>query len=207
MYTNLPTMSYYCLTRHPQQPHTSFIRVLTMIIILVALISCGESTLMNKSLETFTPPDVEIYYGDSITFLCVPEISGISYAVIGDTSVQMLELVTQYTPQDNPSIYHILIGTNDISINIHGSLLSRLDKAMSILDGTVYVMSILPTNNTIKNDNIKIMNEYIKKLVINRGHEFLDTYNIMLDKKGILNPLYSNDGLHLNNLGCDKLFN
>jgi lysophospholipase L1-like esterase len=178
-------------------------------LILIALIlsiflACGMDPRENA--RNFMPVDADVYHGDSISALCANWITGTVRAIPGSTSKDMLNVITQYAPVDNPSAYHILIGTNDITQDIHAGLIERLEQALTMLEGDVYVMSILPTNYAPKNEIIRYMNEKIRILTELHGHTYLNAHDTLANVDGSLNMSYSYDGLHLNDTGCKMIF-
>jgi acyl-CoA thioesterase I len=121
-----------------------------------------------------------------------------------------------------PSAVVILAGTNDIHRNHNGAILNVVrDNLSSMVELAqvhsirVVLASLLPVNNhsngkdgkpilqTIKRrpENIKILNEWIKKYANENRLAYLDYYNTMVDKQDILRPELSFDGLHPNKDG------
>ncbi len=116
-----------------------------------------------------------------------------------------------------PSKLFIKIGINDISQNIpteiivkNISTIIKTVKAKSPFT-KIYIHSILPTNDNVKNfypdaynknDKVKLVNGQIKKLARNNTIIYININKIFTDKQGKLDVKYADsDGLHINDVG------
>jgi len=171
-----------------------------------------------------------VFMGDSITDLWdEPRFGGffpgkpyIDRGISGQTTPQMLLRFRQDVIALKPKVVVILAGTNDIASNtgpmpitaIEDNLasMSELARAHGI---RVVLSSILPISDYEKNkegkpiirsvqrppDEIKALNEWMKRYVSENGLTYLDYFSAMVDEKGFLKEELSEDGLHPNAKG------
>lgn len=77
----------------------------------------------------------------------------------------------------------------------------------------VMVQSIYPTDREKVNVKVKYVNERLYKYCKENSIEYIDLYDKLLNEQQIMNPKYSDDGLHPNKLGygiilkeiCEKI--
>lgn len=173
-----------------------------------------------------------VFMGDSITDAWDdPKYSGffpgkpyIDRGIGGQTTPQMLLRFRADVIALQPKVVVILAGTNDIAGNtgpmtsqaIEDNLtaMSELAQAHKI---RVVLSSILPVSDYEKSkegkpiirtaqrppDQIKALNEWLKKYAAVTGAVYLDYYSAMVDEKGFLKDELSEDGLHPNQKGYD----
>jgi acyl-CoA thioesterase-1 len=118
----------------------------------------------------------------------------------------------------HPETVVILGGTNDlargtplISIQNNYQMMSDLARDYRI---KVIFASVLPVSDYHKADNalyersitrppifINALNDWIEKLCQQRGHIYLDYFNVVRDNRGMLQADLSDDGLHPNSKG------
>src|SRR5947209_7063136 len=171
-----------------------------------------------------------VFMGDSITDLWdEPRFGGffpgkpyIDRGISGQTTPQMLLRFRADVIALKPKVVVILAGTNDIASNtgpmpigaIEDNLasMSELARAHGI---RVVLSSILPISDYEKNkegkpiirsvqrppDEIKALNEWMKRYVSENGLTYLDYFSAMVDDKGFLKEDLSEDGLHPNAKG------
>jgi lysophospholipase L1-like esterase len=168
-----------------------------------------------------------VFLGDSITefwnlseyFADMPYINR---GVRGQTTSQMLIRFRPDVIALQPRTVVILGGTNDIIRNHNGAILNVVrDNLSSMVELaqvhgiSVVLASLLPVSNhsngkdgkpilqTIKRrpEDIKILNEWIKKYANENRLTHLDYYNAMVDTQDLLRPELSFDGLHPNKDG------
>lgn len=110
-----------------------------------------------------------------------------------------------------PKKIFLLVGINDIALNIPtNTIYTNIEKIISKIkinskQTQIYLQSVLPTNPDIKNfpnhkkpEKIKDLNEKIKFLAKKHNINYIDLYSHFIIKNtDILNPKYTNDGLHL----------
>lgn len=119
----------------------------------------------------------------------------------------------------NPTKVFLLIGTNDIKEDPNEKeVVSNIQKIISEIQrlrpkAKVYLQSIYPVNNgddekvnknTVgdrSNDVIKSINKKLEKHYRNTDVTYIDVYSELANKEGNLDLKYTEDGLHLSNLG------
>lgn len=142
----------------------------------------------------------------------------------GQTTPQMLIRFRPEVIALHPKVVVILAGTNDISGNTGPTTLAAIeDNLASIteLAGAnkirVVLSSLLPISDYEKTregkpiirsgqrppEQIKALNEWIKKYAAANGAVYLDYYSAMADEKGFLKEELSEDGLHPNQKGYE----
>lgn len=168
-----------------------------------------------------------VFMGDSITDLWDdPKFGGffpgkpyIDRGIGGQTTPQMLLRFRPDVIALKPAVVLILAGTNDIAGNtgpttlqeIEGNLISMTELARA--NGIrVVLASLLPVSDYGKSkegtpfiqttqrppDQIKALNEWVKKYATENNLGYLDYYSAMVDEKGFLKEELSEDGLHPN---------
>lgn len=181
----------------------------------------------NKTAPPLKRENRVVFFGDSITefwnlsdyFAGMPHINR---GVAGQTTSQMLIRFRSDVIALKPSTVVILGGTNDINRNHNGAILNVVRDNLSSMVELAQVHSIrvvlaflLPVSNhsngkdrkpilqTVarRPEDIKILNEWIKKYANENRLTYLDYYNAMVDKQGLLRPELSFDGLHPNKDG------
>lgn len=131
--------------------------------------------------------------------------------ISGDTSEGVLYRLYQIT-RVQPAKVFLLIGINDLSKNISpDTVYANICKIVSTIrtkspKTKVYVQSILPVNNTFKTfsghtsrtSQVKDLNQRLEKICPKLGATFVDLFSTLKNPNDdLLNPLYTNDGLHL----------
>ncbi len=168
-----------------------------------------------------------VFLGDSITDSWDNSSNGgffpgkpyINRGISGQTTPQMLVRFRPDVVALKPDLVVILAGTNDIAGNTGPMTLESIeDNLASIAElarahGIRVVMSSVlpvsdyektadgqPRNQTTRRppEQIKALNEWMKKYAAENKLTYLDYYSAMIDDKGFLKDELSNDGLHPN---------
>ena len=177
----------------------------------------------NLQVEQFrsypnSPNDI-ILLGNSLTaYTNWNELLGIPNArnrgISGDTTFGILERIDEIT-EGKPAKIFILIGINDISRNVPSELILRnYRKIISYITRNspateLFIQTLLPVNNTFdryknhynKDEEIAEVNKGLKKLAKKEGITLIDLHPHFLDEYDRLDPLYTEEGLHLNAIG------
>jgi len=168
-----------------------------------------------------------VFMGDSITDFwklasTFPNKPYINRGISGQTTPQMLIRFRPDVIALKPTVVVILAGTNDIAGNtgpmpleaIENNFASMIDLARA--NGIRVVMaSVLSVNDYGKNregnpqnrttqrppEQIKALNEWLKKYAAQNEVTYLDYFSAMVDEKGFLKAELANDGLHPNDQG------
>lgn len=140
----------------------------------------------------------------------------INRGIAADNSFGVLERLEDVIVRQ-PSKLFMKIGINDISQNIpvevivkNISAIGKQIKAKSP-QTKIYVHSILPTNDNVKNeypdafnknDKVNAVNEQLRRMAKEHDFTYIDLNKELRDKKGKLDVKYAEpDGLHLNEMG------
>jgi lysophospholipase L1-like esterase len=168
-----------------------------------------------------------VFIGDSITdgWKLADYFPGKPYinrGISGQTTPQMLIRFRPDVIALRPAVVVILAGTNDIAGNTGPTTLAAIEDNLASmaelarLHGIrVVLASLLPVSDyghtrdgkPIKQtehrppDQIKSLNEWIKRYSVESGHTYLDYFNAMVDDRGMLKSELSDDGLHPNAKG------
>lgn len=179
-------------------------------------------TYLNQSAEH----EQVVFIGDSITEIYnigdlyagyTKSTGKIVYnrGISGDTSNRLLERLYNNALNIKPSHLVILIGTNDIALQIPNSTIADNVRAMletakeKSPDTKVILQAVYPTNKEMKdstaglrkNSVIAELNLLLQKISVNYGAEWIDLTKALSDDKGNLKEEYCYDGLHLNAQG------
>jgi lysophospholipase L1-like esterase len=166
-----------------------------------------------------TPKNCIVWLGDSITdggewSELFPNYNTMNRGISSDNTFGILYRLREVIRRKPKKIF-ILIGINDIARNIPDEVILRnyrkiIDSLQLQTPATkIYVQSILPTNNKYtqfknhqnKTEHIHYINRALKKLCEERNIYYVNLYDAFLDTEQKLNPLYTNDGLHLTGEG------
>ncbi|MHA2248653.1 MAG: GDSL-type esterase/lipase family protein [Candidatus Hodarchaeales archaeon] len=170
-----------------------------IIIIMLLLTACGNTGNNGRPAED----GERVFYGDSITHICQGYTDGLNRAVSGMTSDGVFKLTRHFKYTDGDADYTILIGVNDIFAGISEHYIYRMGRIIENIDGRdLVIISILPTRFGYMNAEIIELNNQLKGL----GVTVRDVYNDFTDDDGLLKIEYTNDGLHLNDKGCELLY-
>jgi len=171
-----------------------------------------------------------VFLGDSITDGWHNPANGgffpgkpyVNRGISGQTTPQMLIRFRPDVIALNPEVVVILAGTNDIAGNTGPMTLQSIeDNLASIAELArahgirVVFASLLPVSDYEKTadgqprnqttrrppEQIKALNEWMKKYAAENKLTYLDYYSAMVDDKGFLKDELSNDGLHPNAQG------
>lgn len=172
-----------------------------------------------------------VFFGDSITdgwklsdyFAGKPYINR---GIGGQTTPQMLIRFRPDVIALRPGAVVILAGTNDIAGNtgpttpqaIQDNLVSLVELARAN-NIRVILASLLPVSDYHKRadgkamvqtarrppEQIKALNEWIRRYATENGLTYLDYYSAMVDERGFLKEELSYDGLHPNRKGYEVM--
>ncbi|HWS00539.1 MAG TPA: GDSL-type esterase/lipase family protein [Prolixibacteraceae bacterium] len=196
--------------------------------LFVSLCSLGQNSKFGtyydqrKSLFEILPDTKNeiIFLGNSITdgsewSELIQNAKAKNRGISGDTSEGVLFRLYQVT-RVQPAKVFLLIGVNDLAKNISpDTVYVNICKIVSVISTKspktkVYVQSILPVNNTFKSfashtsrtPQVKDLNERLKNICPKLGATYVDLFSELKNPNDdLLNPMYTNDGLHLTGEG------
>ena len=175
-----------------------------------------------------------VFMGDSITDGWDNEGNGgffpgkpyVNRGISGQTTPQMLIRFRPDVIALKPKVVVILAGTNDIAGNTGPVTLEAIEDNLTSMaelaraNGIrVVFSSLLPVSDYEKNkegkqiirtvqrppEQIKALNEWMKRYAAANKMTYLDYYSAMIDDKGFLKDELSNDGLHPNVKGYEVM--
>jgi lysophospholipase L1-like esterase len=174
--------------------------------------------------------DRVVFLGDSITDSWDDPGNGgffpgkpyINRGISSQTTPQMLVRFRRDVILLQPKVVVILAGTNDIAGVTGPTTLDAIEDNLASMAELAHVhgirvilASLLPTNDFAKDkdgkpiiysknrppDQIRALNERIKKYAVGNGHVYLDYYSAMVDEQGSLRRDLTDDGIHANEKG------
>jgi lysophospholipase L1-like esterase len=140
----------------------------------------------------------------------------VNRGIAGDNTFGVLDRLNDVIVR-KPTKLFIKLGINDIAQNIPVDIIVKnmmtiVERVKKQSPGTqIYVHSILPTNDNVKNeypdafnknDVANLVNERIKQRATEKGFIYIDLSKELKDQQGKLDVKYADaDGLHLNPAG------
>lgn len=202
-------------------------KILIIIALIQALLIIGLVILIYKidnynTQLKFTIDDLKkeepvyLFLGDSITNqysleYYYPNLKTINSGINGNTTEHIIEDMKNRVFQHNPTDVFILIGINQIENDSVEKIVDDIIKITEEISKhdqeiNIYIQSIYPVNSQIENslsvhkDNKKIIeiNNKLKEFSEKNNIKYIDIYESLIDEDGNLNPIYTQDGLHLN---------
>ncbi|MCH5346615.1 MAG: sialate O-acetylesterase [Muribaculaceae bacterium] len=193
--------------------------ILSAVLGVTVMVSKDRGSLYGQRASLFELLPVDstdiVFLGNSITHYCewhellgMPNVKnrGISGDVV-DGFFERLDPVVK----GHPKKIFVMGGINDISHNLEADSVATL--MASLLDHIIensptteiYLQSALPINNDFnrykniigKDDVVVAYNKLLEQLAAERGITFINLYPLFVNEEGKLDPLYTNDGLHL----------
>jgi len=155
-----------------------------------------------------------VFWGDSILrqmelseWIECRNIKVINRAVGSDRTEHLLTTLLDIPSHVITNI--VLIGINDLNDpGIHrkpSTVAKNISRIAEILrtktNGTVYILSLLPTNKSRLNNNIKKVNSLLLSNQNSNDYIFLDFYASFCNINGLINEKYTYDGIHLTAAG------
>lgn len=194
------------------------------IILFISLIFINKINIKINNIYNIPikPNDNFLFLGDSITeFYQLNEfydnIPVVNSGVAGNQTDDILKNIDNRVTIYNPTKIFILIGTNDIETKDEKEIVEKIMKIVKKIREKrptcdIYIESILPINNSddikIKkevvgnrsNTKIKNTNNLLKKACKENNITYINIYDEFVEDNQ-LSLKYTNDGLHLSNLG------
>lgn len=197
-----------------------------LLIVATLVATCAveaQGTYIRQKMDHFAhlaiPSGKIVFLGDSITdFGDWTELFGnndiYNRGISGDQTVWALQRLDPII-ESAPRKVFIMIGTNDLAVDRSPQdVADNIFKMVKMLhEGSpatqIYVESLFPVNGVDfvgktgkkshweKGDEIVETNRIIKKRCEQEGIAYIDVYSHLVDSRGLLDPAYTNDGLHL----------
>ncbi len=159
-----------------------------------------------------------IFLGDSQTEQCewrellhLDSTVVLNRGITGDHVSGILARVDEIV-RHQPSKIFILAGINDLIFGKKPEAIAATYQEIIAAirtkspDSELFLQSVLPVNNTIKNigvtnETIQDLNRQIAGVAKDYALPYLDIYTELTDAGGNLSPQFTTDGIHLNGLG------
>ena len=205
------------------------ILVIVLIIALVLLMVSSRLNIDNSinSIEVINDKELVLFVGDSITdgydlskFYSYDNKVLINSGVGGYTTNNIIKRFKNLVEQYNPDKLFLMIGTNDIGDGTSKEdIIKNIDEIISMIkekepDTKIYLETIYPVNLDKRKHDKRRNNRYIsdinielKKYCEDNDVEYIDIYSHLVDKNDTLKSEYTEDGLHLNDLGYEIVTN
>lgn len=175
------------------------------------------------------PSENTVFLGDSITErapldeLYNSDIPIVNSGVGGNKTTDILNNLEDRVYKYNPARVFIQVGTNDLYEKIpNEEIASNIIKIAKLIhknvpNTTVYIESIYPISksndkkidsDTVgyrSNDNIEEINKLLKDYCKDNQCTYIDVYSNLLDEDKNLATKYTEEGLHLSDLGYLKV--
>lgn len=178
----------------------------------------GYDTRVNgfKTLNPLATKHQVVIIGDSITQNYLTDElfkahTGYTRGIGGDTTSGVLNRLEESCFALDPAHVFLWIGTNDFAIYDRSpeAIATNIEAIVTQIKATltdvkISIVSVCPVNATIdpisvgsrRNDAIQTLNQMISVIP---QTDYVHLYEALTDASGRLNPLYTYDGLHLNN--------
>lgn len=153
-----------------------------------------------------------VFLGDSLTRNgdwndWFPDIEALNFGVGGDTTEDVLARIDSVI-EAQPDEIVLLIGTNDLGLRRSVESLVRNTQSILVelrraLPGSrLLLQSVLPRGREFA-DRIREANIHLRQFSATVHAQFLDLWPALALDDGELNPIYSDDRLHLNDAGYE----
>ena len=160
-------------------------------------LGCGEIVMLGDSLTE---------RHDWAGSLNVPHIIR-NRGISGDTSdgvlVRLKEIIAS-----RPNAVFVLIGTNDLwSNNTAKTTAMNVEKIILTLRANnpqlpIFLQTVFPLrSDPARNEKVQSINVRLVDLARTNSVTIVDTYSLMVDERGLLKSLYTDDGVHLTPAG------
>lgn len=158
-----------------------------------------------------------LFIGDSLTQWgtwneLFPQFSIENFGVAGDKTIDIIQRMPHYRTKQTSTIF-LMVGINDLANGIPvASVLMNYNTLVNQMHqywptAKIHLLSVLPveyesfTHTAIYPQNVEKLNEGIAALANETNAFYVDMTRAFSNGNGNLNPMYTYDGLHLNNAG------
>ena len=204
--------------------------ILLLIIIIILMVLLRYNHKIEKVVVTKEKNDLKyeniVFLGDSITDwypfeeMYDSNIPIVNSGIAGYETTDILNRLDEMVYQYNPTKVFILIGTNDLkySDDDEEKVVENIKKIIEEIKENrskteIYIESIFPINREMKyhaaeeryNDEIKEVNNELKKYCSKNKVTYIDMYNEFSDDNGNFDEEYTKDGLHPSEKGYIKM--
>jgi len=173
----------------------------------------------HKRMDGNVPDGAVILIGNSITQgLAVSAVfpKSVNYGIGSDTTIGVLERLSDYKSISRAKAIVIAVGVNDLSRRNNDEIIKNYKKILNKLPNNIPVIAsaVLPVDEIIKNktgrnNRISDLNVALDSLCENYINvHFVNPSKLLIDSDNNLSTLYHvGDGVHLNTKGYNILIN
>ncbi|MGE4287251.1 MAG: GDSL-type esterase/lipase family protein [Salinivirgaceae bacterium] len=158
-----------------------------------------------------------LFIGDSLTQWgnwneLFPQSDIENLGLAGDKTIDIIQRIPLYRTKQTSTIF-LMVGINDLANGIPvASVLMNYNTLVNQMHqywptAKIHLLSVLPveyesfTHTAIYPQNVEKLNEGIAALATETKAFYIDMTRAFSNGNGNLNPMYTYDGLHLNNAG------
>lgn len=202
--------------------------LLIIVSLSLALVDTRMSIQNNvKMVEVQAKKEKIVFAGDSITdrydlnqYYQYDNKLIINSGISGYKTTNMINRFHNLIEQHQADKLFLMIGTNDLGAGTENDVVVNNIKTIIEMikekssKTKIYLESIYPVNSAKRptdknrnNEDIRYINEQLKKYCVENNIVYLDIYSILQDVNGDLKTEYTEDGLHLNDAGYDVITN
>ena len=156
--------------------------------------------------------DTVVFLGDSLTqggdwSAWFPDLNALNFGIGGNTSEDVLVRLDAVVAAQPDEIV-LLVGTNDFGLRRNVETLVRnvqsilVDLRRDLPGSRMLVQSVMPRGREFA-DRIREANIHLRQFSATVHAQFLDLWPAMALEDGELNPVFSEDRLHLNDAGYE----
>lgn len=156
--------------------------------------------------------DTVVFLGDSLTqggdwSAWFPDLNALNFGIGGNTSEDVLARLDSVVAAQPDEIV-LLVGTNDFGLRRNVETLVRnvqsilVDLRRDLPGSRMLVQSVMPRGREFA-DRIREANIHLRQFSATVHAQFLDLWPAMALEDGELNPVFSEDRLHLNDAGYE----
>ena len=133
----------------------------------------------------------------------------VNQGIDGDSTSGMFERFSRCVEPENPEIVILWGGINDLSSRkspeevFHNIV--KLVRSTRSIDAVPIVINVAPVVGSSFNETIRKLNFLTQDYCKKNNVEYIDVFSELLDSEGKLADEYSNDGIHLSDLGYRKI--
>ncbi len=153
-----------------------------------------------------------LFLGDSITAAgdwsaWFPDVNALNFGIGGDTTDDVLARLDTVVAADPDEIV-LLIGTNDFGTRQNVEHMVRnvqsilVDLRKELPGARMLVQSVMPRGREFA-DRIQEANIHLRQFSATVHAQYLDLWPVLALEDGEINPVYSDDRLHLNAAGYE----
>lgn len=201
--------------------------VFLLIIVLIVVNINSRLNIQNsiRTVEVINDKEEVLFVGDSITdgydlkkYYNYENKIIINSGVGGYRTTNIINRFRNLVDQYNPNKLFLMIGTNDIGAGMSkDEIVNNIKKIIFMIrekdpNIKIYLETIYPINKDKRKEDkrrnnkfISEINKELKKYCESNDVEFIDIYSYLVDENDTLKSEYTEDGLHLNDLGYEMV--